>query len=190
MPDRGGRQQRTGVGRARLSLSLMLGAVVLVSTACYPGAYPLDIFNEMHYQQSYRYMEPNRQAPPEGSVPVTGGSAHYTFAQAAQLQNAVSRNQQTLDRGKQVFTVNCQMCHGQNGKALNDSPQPFVAIRFQAAGVAPPVDFTSQRAQSRADGALYWIISNGLGNMPAFGGLLSENDRWSVVHHIRQVQGR
>jgi mono/diheme cytochrome c family protein len=174
----------------RGKLALILGVAVLASTACYPGAYPLDIFNEMHYQPVNRYLEPDRKAPPEGAVPVTGGAPHYTFAQASRLPNAVSSSTQARERGRQVFTTNCQMCHGQNGKGLNDSPPPFVAIRFQAAGVAPPVDFTSQRARGRTDGELYWIIGNGLGNMPAFEGLISETDRWSLVHYIRQVQGQ
>ena len=35
-----------------------------------------------------------------------------------------------------------------------------------------------------------WIIVNGLGNMPTFGDLLTDDDVWSAVYAIREVQGR
>jgi mono/diheme cytochrome c family protein len=52
--------------------------------------------------------------------------------------------------------------------------------------VAPPA-FGSARIRSRTDGQLYWIISYGLGNMPAFRSELNPNEIWSIVTYIRQV---
>jgi mono/diheme cytochrome c family protein len=90
-----------------------------------------------------------------------------------------------MDRAHEVFRVNCTACHGQDGHGTGP-----VARYFTQAGWEPPVDFTSQRARSRSDGQLYWFISNGIGNMPNFGDLLSEGDRWALVNVVREVQGQ
>ena len=60
----------------------MLAAALasLTLTGCEVGAYPLDIFPEMHYQESYRVQEPPYVPIPEGSVPTSG--AEYVIAQA------------------------------------------------------------------------------------------------------------
>jgi len=170
--------------RARPGLLAVLLAIVAVSTACQPGPYPLDVLTEMHYQQSQRILEPDRLLPPPESVPVTGRRVAVPFDQASTLTNPVPRAQ-GLERGQQVFAVNCAPCHGRNGDG-----QSVVAEHFKARGFVPPVDFRAQRAQSRADGELYWAIVNGVGNMPPFGDLLQDDDIWSVVHVVREVQGR
>ncbi len=156
-----------------------------MSTSCYPGSYPLDIFPELHYQQSQRRLEPQRLAPAPGAVPVTGGRPEYTWDEVESLQNPIARNTQTMDRARQVFRVNCSMCHGQDGHGTGPVAQYFTQARWE-----PPVDFTSQRAQSRTDGQLYWLVTNGIGSMPSFAPLLSENDRWGLVNVVREFQGQ
>jgi len=49
--------------------------------------------------------------------------------------------------------------------------------------------FSSARVRSRTDGQLYWIISHGLGNMPAFQSELTSDQLWSVVTFIRSQAG-
>ena len=46
----------------------LLLAVALLAVACTPGAYPIDIFPEMHYAPAQRRLEPNRLAVPPGAV--------------------------------------------------------------------------------------------------------------------------
>lgn len=169
---------------ARLAALALLLAVVAMGAACKPGPYPIDVLPEMHYQVSQRVLEPNRLMPPPDSVPTTGRRVPISFDLAAGLTNPVPKPQ-GLERGRQVYAVNCAMCHAKDGHG--DS---VVAAHFRARGFVPPVDFSSSRAQSRTDGQLYWIIVNGLGNMPPFGDLLQDDDVWSAVHVIREVQGR
>jgi len=52
---------RRWLKRCLLGLALLAG---LVATACSQGSYPVDIFYEMHYQQSYRSNEPPSLSPP------------------------------------------------------------------------------------------------------------------------------
>jgi len=173
-----------GIGGIRLR-----GRVTLVTTvlglsgalaACTPGAYQLDIFREMHYQPSQRLQEPNRLAPPVGAVPISGRAPAIQFDQAGSLQNPYPATAQSREQAQRLFQVNCAVCHGKN--ADGDSA---VAQRFKTAGAVPPVDFRSQRVRSRTDGELYWLISEGVGNMPPFGELLTDEQRWSLIQVIR-----
>lgn len=168
----------------RLAALGLLLAVVAMGAACRPGPYPIDVLPEMHYQVSQRLLEPDRLLPPPDSVPTTGRRVPITFDQAAALTNPVP-GPQGLERGRQVFAINCAACHGTDGRG-----QSVVAEHFKARGFVPPVDFSSARAQNRTDGQLYWIIVNGMGNMPPFGDLLQDDEIWSTVYAIREVQGR
>ncbi len=157
--------------------------LALLGAACNAGAYPVDIFPEMHYAPAYRRLQPER-LPPPGAVPITGGKPTYTFAQAGGLANPVPATADTLAAAKATYGVNCAMCHGADGHG--DSP---VAAYFRAAGVVPPVDFASPRVRGRSDGQLYWLVTNGIGNMPPFRDLLTDEQVWSLVDYIRSVQG-
>ena len=168
-----------------VSLFTLDSSLLILVAACNPGAYPFDIYPEMHYQVSQRRLEPDRLSPPPGAVPISGGKADLTFEQATNLPNPIPRNPESMDPARRVFRVNCSMCHGQDGHG-----QSVVAAHFTAAKMVPPVDFASERAQSRTDGQLYWIVTNGLGNMPPFGSLLTDEETWGVVNVIREVQGR
>jgi mono/diheme cytochrome c family protein len=90
-----------------------------------------------------------------------------------------------VQRGTELYRVNCSMCHGADGRA-----QTLVAERFRAADAIPPVDLTSPRVTRRTDGQLYWLIANGIGSMPPFGPLLSEDELWTLVSVIRQLEPR
>jgi mono/diheme cytochrome c family protein len=80
-----------------------------------------------------------------------------------------------------VYNGNCSLCHGGNGKGATDIGQNL----FPRAA-----DLTGPGAARLTEGALYWIIGNGLSfvGMPAFGTLLSEKDVWGVVQYVRALQ--
>ena len=164
---------------------LALVPFVLLLSACNPGSYPIDIFPEMHYQISQRRLEPNRLAPPSDSVPTTGRTPLRTFAEARDVPNPIARDAQTSRRIGPLYTQNCAMCHGANGDG-----QSVVATHFRSNGRVPPVDLRSQRVSSRRDGELHWIITYGLGGMPPFEDLLTDEERWLLVQSIRDFQGR
>jgi mono/diheme cytochrome c family protein len=168
----------------RLRRLLFVPALLLLG-ACNPGAYPIDIFPEMHYQISQRRLEPNRLAPPRESIPTTGRTPTLTFTEAREVQNPVGRSVDTSRRAGTLYAQNCAMCHGATGDG-----QAVVAQHFQRAGRVAPVDLRGQRAASRTDGELHWILTNGLGGMPPFGSLLSDEERWHLVQFVRETQGR
>jgi mono/diheme cytochrome c family protein len=154
-------------------------------TACTPGQYPVDYFREMHYQQSHRLLQSDRLAPPPGAVPITGSRASLSWEQAGTMQSPVGGSAQRQEQAQQLFKVNCAMCHGGDGRGTG-----MIAERFAANSANPPADLTSGRVRARSDGQLYWIVTNGIGNMPPFGDLLTDDQRWTVVQAIRGMQGQ
>lgn len=176
----------------RRSTLLLVGAALTLMTGCNgAGAYPIDLFQEMHYQPSQRIQEPDRLVPPAGAVPSTDGLGRpvtpripYTFDEARDLRNPVPQAE-GLATGRQVYSVNCAVCHGKEGRG--DS---YVAKRLAESQAPKPVNFSDARARDRTDGQLFWVVTNGVGNMPPFGTLLSDGDRWALVHVIRDLQGQ
>jgi mono/diheme cytochrome c family protein len=173
------------INKRIILLALSIASVVLLA-ACEPGdpwrgpsVYPIDIFPEMHYQQSFQPQEPSRLLPPEGSVPVRGSNLPLppSRGEAAPLANPEPNDQATLERAARLYQINCSMCHGSTGE------QPgVVGAKFIAYNVTQPPALSSERIQSLAPGEKMWSITNGFGFMPPFGNLLSDQDRWAIVH--------
>jgi hypothetical protein len=160
-------------------LSTLLLAASLIGTACGPTTYPADVFPEMHYQPSVRRLEPRRQPPPADAVPVNGSTPHVSFDEASSWSDPVLASADALQRAASLTRVNCAACHGPDGHGDGPVAGYFSPVR--------PVDFRSDRVRNRSDGQLFWIVANGLGNMPAFRSLLSEQELWMVVLFVRQA---
>ena len=79
--------------------------------------------------------------------------------------------------GKVVFEKNCIGCHGKKGEGLGE--------------MSKLPNFTNPKAMmDRSDQELFDKITNGGGRgtgMPAWGPLLSEQDRWNLVSYIRTL---
>ncbi len=164
-------------------VGLAFGAAMLALAGCSTGAYPVDIFAEMHYQHSFRRLEPPVILPPSDSVPTVGRAPQYTEAQAASLANPVPASPENLQRAAAIYKMDCVACHGPEGKGNG-----IIASYFKAANVATPSDYTSDTIRQRTDGQLYYATTNGVRQMPRFGPLLSEEERWLLVHHIHELQ--
>ena len=57
-----------------------------------------------------------------------------------------------------------------------------------ATATVPPTDLASARVRARTDGQLWWIVRHGLGNMPPFNALLTDQEIWHTVLLIRDFQ--
>jgi mono/diheme cytochrome c family protein len=137
---------------------------------------------EMHYQPSYRSQEPPRRLPAPGAVPITGREVSYSFDETTQLANPVPATAQALARAGRLYQIECAFCHGPQGRG--DGP---VATFFQGQVPVPPVDFSSPLVRRLSEGELFWSITYGIGNMPPFGRLLSQEQRWLLVHFVRSA---
>ena len=100
---------------------LFVALAGLVALACGQGTYPLDIFYEMHYQQTYKSGEPPRLAGVEGAVPVDWVPAPKSTS---------------FNTGQHLFMVNCSICHGQDAKGRG----PVLEKMRESYGYTPVID--------------------------------------------------
>ncbi|MBI4312989.1 MAG: cytochrome c [Chloroflexi bacterium] len=206
--------------RLRLLVPLGLAAAAMTLTACSVGAYPVDYFQEMHYSPAVRLQEPPRLSPPPGAIAFRGVGAEaemsappaYDLMARVQLE-AVTRNplpdtRTVRDQGAALFARNCAVCHGERGDGKPEGGRAIIPAVFTAAGALPPADLMAPATRARTDGALFAIITHGLGvvpmpadakdpeaykaltNMPAWRKLLTPDQRWALVRHIRALQGQ
>ncbi len=88
----------------------------------------------------------------------------------------------SIDDGAALFAQHCAMCHGADGRG--DGP----AAKALA---IPPADLTAAHLWMHGDGELFWWLTHGIEApegglaMPAFGGILSDDDRWQLIDYIR-----
>ena len=97
-------------------------------------------------------------------------------ARAAKRKNPVPASADSLAHGRAVFTAQCVMCHGPNGRG--DGPQ--------AKDLTPkPRDLSDPNVQSQTDGSIFWKLTEGRKPMPSFEKLIDESDRWNVINYVR-----
>lgn len=96
-------------------------------------------------------------------------------------KNPIAATDDAIADGREHFGHHCSICHGLDGEATG---VPF------ADKMSPPVpSLSSKDVQDYADGQLKWIIENGINpsGMPAWKGILSDEETWKVVHYIRHL---
>src|SRR5215218_376242 len=99
-------------------------------------------------------------------------------AEAERLKNPLHDTLLAVQNGKELYNVYCWSCHGEAG--FGDG----------AAGGAlgqKPANFHDPRVQQQKDGALFWKMGTGNGNMPAFKNVLSDTQRWQLVSYLRRL---
>lgn len=88
------------------------------------------------------------------------------------LSNPSEYNLENVKKGKEIYTRNCQSCHGDPGK---NNPLALVPL---------PVDIASERMHANSEGDIFYKITTGRGIMPLFEATLSEDDRWKLINFI------
>ena len=128
------------------------------------------------------------RTPPKGTV----ARGHPPLAYQLTLQDALRAGQilqhnfkpselsARRERGTTVFTNYCQVCHGPLGQGNGPVTQ---------GSFPPPSSLLAERAVLMKDGHMFHVLTYGQGNMPPFAAQLSREDRWSVILHVRMLQG-
>lgn len=86
-----------------------------------------------------------------------------------------------LKRGEESFNINCAICHGKSGDGQGITGQ------FGVPGIANLTQDTYAQA-AYPDGRLFYVITNGKGNMGAYKHNVSLRDRWAIVAYVRAMQ--
>jgi mono/diheme cytochrome c family protein len=102
----------------------------------------------------------------------------FTPGRAGKVVSPLSGSAAEIAAGRQVFVQQCVSCHGNKGRGDG--------IAGQALNVHPG-NLTRSFYWVDTDGALFWKISRGRAPMTAFGDLLTEQERWSVIQYVRTL---
>ena len=135
----------------------------------------IDWISMMEIQSSYRPME-KPLGVPAGSIPIEG--AAYIAGVGVPV-NPVTVDDISLQRGAELYKINCVICHGATGKG-----DGVIGTFFEF----KPADLTSAVVQQTSDGAMFLVISTGVeGRMPPLNENLNVRERWDVVNYIRTL---
>lgn len=96
------------------------------------------------------------------------------------------KTEDVLERGKELYAVNCQICHGEKGEGNG-----YIVERTDGSngpyGARPPA--YSTRLPVMTDGAIFYSITYGKGNMGGYASMVSPSDRWKLICYIKDLAG-
>lgn len=91
-------------------------------------------------------------------------------------------NPDNLDVGKSLYTKYCKSCHGKEG--YGDGPKAK-----ELEGKDNMGDFSTDEFQKQTDGSLFYKITKGKDDMPAFSKKIKDDeDRWLIVNYLRTLK--
>lgn len=95
------------------------------------------------------------------------------------LVDPMANDPKAIQKGQRIFSSLCWTCHGMSGKG--DGPA--------AEGLkVHPADLGSASVQAQTNGAIYWKITHGRGEMASYEQVISREQRWAVVHYLRTLK--
>jgi mono/diheme cytochrome c family protein len=97
---------------------------------------------------------------------------------AIQRPNPIPSDAASIATGREIYASNCLSCHGVAGKG--DGP----AVKGLT---MKPIDLTQPYMANISDGEMFWVMEQGLGEMPSFRNRLSDDMRWHVINYIRSL---
>lgn len=116
-------------------------------------------------------------------------AAGFTYSQvkpwpvpdkAAKTVNAVKTSAASVSAGKALWSQHCSSCHGKAG--LGDGSKA-AQLKTQ------PDDFSKAAFQNQSDGSMYYKVSEGRDDMPAFKKKIPDaEDIWNLVNYMRTLK--
>ncbi len=97
-----------------------------------------------------------------------------------ELSCKLESNEANLARGKEMFTIFCQNCHGVAGKG---DGHLYTSGKF----TVPPASLVSERMLVAPIGEVYHVITAGFNTMGAHGPQIRPDDRWKIALYVKNT---
>ena len=112
-----------------------------------------------------------------GAQSETAGNTPWVAPERASKQTDPSTpSPETVRHGRMLFQRECELCHGRSGHGDG----------MQASALhTKPANLASERVRSQSDGALFYKITEGRGEMPK--AKLNDAEKWAVIEYIRTI---
>jgi mono/diheme cytochrome c family protein len=153
---------------------------------------------DMYYSEPYDAYTENplfrdsltMQAPVKGTIarghqpayPYKSKSYDDQIRAGQELLNPIPVDAETLAKGKEQYAIFCMSCHGEYGDGKG---YLFTSKRF----TAQPTSLVGDLVKNKKDGEIYHVITLGSlsGLMGAHGSQISPENRWKIIHYVREL---
>ncbi len=135
-------------------------------------------YARMRDQESVRTYEAEPPQAPQGTLPITGGTAEVKTEDPSKTQNPLRVTPQVLERGRTAYAYFCIQCHGSNLDGNGTVGQSFSPL---------PTDLRSSYVLQQKDGVLFYKISFGYKRHPPLATTVAVDDRWAIINYLRSV---
>ena len=97
-------------------------------------------------------------------------------------KNIPDLSYEDIKKGREHFNIFCSNCHGLQGKG---DGYLFSSGLFPA----KPTSLVEARVKSMPDGEVYYVITMGSmsGLMGPHGSQVPPDDRWAIIHYVREL---
>ena len=180
---------------------ITLIAVSLIAVSCFQeNDRNYQYFPNMYKSASYEtYLEYNTgvfengqeaKLPVEGTIP--RGWMPYEYEDSnegyenakANLENPLPYTEDNLNKGKELYTIYCAICHGDKGDGKGT-----LAQREKILGIPAYND----AGRAITEGSVYHVMFYGLNTMGSYASQTNEFERWQIDHYVmdlkRQLNG-
>ncbi len=169
--------------RGIVALAALIGAAALggcQGTEIEDAIGKVDWFSNMRDQVAVEPYEEPARMPPEGTVPVGAGVPLGALPDDYdEVPNPIEADAASLERGKELYDIFCNVCHGPEGQGGGSIEGPYPRGLINR--------LVEQRARDYTDGYLFGVIAAGRGLMPNYRRMTQE-ERWHVVNYVRELQ--
>ncbi len=132
------------------------------------------------------------------AVPINGYVPYYyqdTEEERVRASNEIRSNPfpitaDGLARGKELYTIQCGICHGEKGDGAGYLVRDANPATGDAGGKYPaaPANFLLDTFLVSSNGRFYHAIMYGKNVMGSYKDKLNFEERWQVIHYIRALQ--
>lgn len=124
-------------------------------------------------------------------IPMNGSVAYYygntederNRAMKEIVADPVKLTDAALAKGKNLYTINCAICHGDLGDGAG-----YLVRDDGGKYPAQPANFLKDDFIASSEGRFYHSIMYGKNMMGSYADKLSYEERWDVIHYIRSLQ--
>ncbi|NNK81814.1 MAG: cytochrome c [Flavobacteriaceae bacterium] len=95
----------------------------------------------------------------------------------AELTNPLEESEINLEKGKELYTIYCAICHGNNGDG-----QGTLVKREKILGIPNYAD------REITEGSIYHVIYYGKNAMGSHANFLNEEERWQVIAYVQKLR--
>lgn len=136
---------------------------------------------------SYEAFENGQEAklPVEGTIPrgwkpygYENSNEGYQLAKS-ELTNPLAYTEDNVNKGKELYTIYCAICHGDKGDGKGT-----LAQREKILGIPAYND----AGRAITEGSVYHVMYYGLNTMGSYAAQTNEEERWQIDHYVMSLK--